>query len=73
MYTMNITLCFGKYKGHTVEEIAEADPEYLIWLRDNVEVAKTLISQKLYEECQYDVEDREREVWGEWDPFPGQD
>lgn len=38
-------LRFGKYKGSTPEEIAKRDPEYVIWLFENVKpcpVSKSL-------------------------------
>lgn len=71
---MNIVLTFGKYKGKTVEEIAEADPWYIVWLKDNVEVASPLISQELYNDCRMEVDEMERESWGgDWEPMFDQD
>lgn len=32
---------FGKYNGHTIDEIAEMDFDYLLWLRKNVYGSKT--------------------------------
>lgn len=29
-------LTFGKYEGKTLEEVVEFDPDYIIWLYDNV-------------------------------------
>ena len=30
------TITFGKYKGKTFNEIANIDPDYIIWLDENV-------------------------------------
>ena len=30
------TITFGKYKGKTFNEIANTDPDYIIWLDENV-------------------------------------
>lgn len=29
------TFTFGKYEGKSLQEVADKDPSYLIWLRDN--------------------------------------
>lgn len=36
MYSKNICLPFGQYKGLTVNEIIELDPKYLLWCMKNV-------------------------------------
>lgn len=37
IYDLDTELNFGKYKGHTVEDILTRDPEYLLWLLENVD------------------------------------
>lgn len=37
IYDLDTKLRFGKYKGYTVEDVLEKDPEYLLWLLENVE------------------------------------
>lgn len=34
---MDHVLTFGKYKGESIEDILETDPQYLIWLHNNSE------------------------------------
>ena len=34
------TITFGKYKGKTFNEIANIDPDYIIWLDKNVKTIK---------------------------------
>ena len=33
-----VPLQFGKYRGRSLADIAEEDPDYLEWLRDNVDL-----------------------------------
>ena len=33
-------ITFGKYKGNTFNEIANIDPDYIIWLDENVKTIK---------------------------------
>lgn len=35
--SLDHVLTFGKYKGETVGDILEVDPQYLIWLHNNSE------------------------------------
>lgn len=37
IYDLDTELRFGKYKGHTVEDVLARDPEYLLWLLENVD------------------------------------
>ena len=34
------TITFGKYKGKTFDEIADIDPDYILWLDENVKDVK---------------------------------
>ena len=34
------TITFGKHKGKTFNEIANIDPDYIIWLDENVKTIK---------------------------------
>lgn len=51
-------LTFGKYKGKTPMEVAENDPEYLIWAFDNVTSHKTC-TKELRDHCEQDQRDEE--------------
>ena len=44
---------FGRYKGKTLEEIAEIDPEYILWLHENVKTVK--IPRSLWEGIEWDI------------------
>lgn len=33
----NELITFGKYKGRTILEVLEEDPQYLLWANENVE------------------------------------
>lgn len=41
------TLPFGKYKGHTLPEVAEVDSDYIAWAKENMtkEPVKSLLAQ----------------------------
>lgn len=43
-------LTFGKYKGQTPNEIADADPNYITWIYENV--VPRPVSTELYEWCE---------------------
>lgn len=32
--TKDYVMSFGKYKGHTLDEISDDDPGYVVWLAD---------------------------------------
>ncbi len=32
-----IILCFGKYRGYTLRQVEESDPDYLMWLMDRLD------------------------------------
>jgi len=34
-------LTFGKYQGCCIHDVAENDPEYVVWLLDNTDIGKT--------------------------------
>jgi hypothetical protein len=34
------TITFGKYKGKTFNEISNIDPDYIVWLNENVKTIK---------------------------------
>lgn len=59
----NTKLTFGKYKGHTPEEISVVDPSYIVWMFDNIKPAKC--SKELRDGCEWDI--RENEAESEFD------
>ena len=42
-----VRLWFGKYKGDTVDSVAEKDPKYLIWAHEEIEWFK--LPKEMYE------------------------
>lgn len=58
-------LTFGKYIGHTSDEIAETDPEYLIWLYDNSKVKPC--TKHLRDLCEMDIRESESAWFDEYD------
>ena len=48
----NTPLSFGKYKGHTPEEVAVVDPSYVVWMFDNIKPAKC--SKELRDGCEWE-------------------
>ena len=45
---LNDELCFGKYKGKTIEEVLNIDHQYITWLSNNVKsivISKDIIHQ----------------------------
>ena len=46
-------LTFGKYQGITPEQMAEKDPEYILWLYDSMK--EKLCSRPLRELCAMDI------------------
>ena len=51
----NQPLNFGKYKGKAPGDIAEDDPEYVVWLYENID--PKVCSRALYRSCQNHEED----------------
>jgi hypothetical protein len=52
----NDTITFGKYKGKTLNEIAELDAGYIVWLDEEIKSIKIdtdFVSQCLREELEY--------------------
>lgn len=48
---------FGKYKGHTFDEIADMEPSYILWLSENVDSIK--LPKKWLEAVEWDVREEE--------------
>jgi len=46
---------FGKYRGKTPEEISDLDPDYLLWMYQNVK--PTPCTKSLADACQQDEYD----------------
>lgn len=59
----NTQLTFGKYKGHTPEEVSVIDPSYVVWMFDNIKPAKC--SKELRDGCEWEL--REGEAESEFD------
>jgi len=54
------TITFGKYNGQTFEEIANIDPDYILWLDKNV---KDVILPKKWIECvEMDIREKNSEL-----------
>lgn len=43
-------LVFGKYKGYSIDDIMETNPQYLIWLHNNNEFFE--LGHELLDECE---------------------
>ena len=54
------TITFGKYKGKTFDEIADIDPDYILWLDENVKDVK--LPKKWVEAVEMDVRERDSEL-----------
>lgn len=55
---------FGKYNGKTLEYVAQVDPEYIVWVRDNV--SRQYWPEgflKVCREVQYSAEEDEMDAW----------
>lgn len=59
-------LTFGKYQGSTPNEIADFDPNYIIWMRENV--ARKVVTHELYMACVDAQEDDEFDTFRDDDP-----
>jgi hypothetical protein len=53
-------ITFGKYKGKTFDEIADLDPDYILWLDKNVKNVK--LPKKWVEAIEMDVRERDSEL-----------
>jgi hypothetical protein len=53
-------ITFGKYKGKTFDEIADIDPDYILWLDENVKDVK--LSKKWIECVEMDIRERNSEL-----------
>ncbi len=54
-------ITFGKYKGKTFDEIADIDPDYILWLDENVKDVK--LPKKWIESVEMDVRERDSELY----------
>ena len=54
------TVTFGKYNGQTFEEIANIDPDYILWLDENVKDVK--LPKKWLECVEMDIRERDSEL-----------
>lgn len=52
-------LGFGKYPFSSPENIADKDPQYIIWLYENHSDGKNIVSRNLYNACVMDVEEQD--------------
>jgi len=60
-------ITFGKYKGEIFDTIAEKDPSYIIWVKENVKTVT--LPQDYTDAIEWDIMDNEDEyldAWGEW-------
>jgi len=53
-------ITFGKYKGKTFDEIANIDPDYILWLDENVKDVK--LPKKWIEAVEMDVREKSSEL-----------
>ncbi len=53
-------ITFGKYKGKTFDEIADIDPDYILWLDEKVKDVK--LPKKWIESVEMDVRERDSEL-----------
>jgi hypothetical protein len=53
-------ITFGKYKGLKPRYIADRDPQYILWMYENVKHAVTC-TKELYNQCQYEEMDDEED------------
>lgn len=51
----NIPIRFGKYQGETAAEVAQHDPEYIVWLYHAVQNAP--VSRALAIDCEQGLEE----------------
>jgi hypothetical protein len=53
-------ITFGKYKGKTFDDIADIDPDYILWLDKNVKDVK--LPKKWLKCVEMDVRERDSEL-----------
>ena len=53
-------ITFGKYNGQTFEQIANIDPDYILWLDENVKDVK--LPKKWIECVEMDIRERNSEL-----------
>jgi hypothetical protein len=53
-------ITFGKYNGKTFDEIADIDPDYILWIDENVKDVK--LPKKWIEYVEMDVRERNSEL-----------
>ena len=53
-------ITFGKYRGKTFDEIANIDPDYILWLDKNVKDVK--LPKKWIECVEMDIRERDSEL-----------
>ena len=46
---MSEIMPFGKYKGIDIDDVAEADPQYIVWLADNTDI--DILPESMVEDC----------------------
>lgn len=54
------TITFGKYNGRTFEQIVNIDPDYILWLDENVKDVK--LPKKWIECVEMDIRERDSEL-----------
>ena len=63
---------FGRYNGRTLECVVNNDPQYIVWVHDNV--ARSYWPEgfmEAYREAQFAVEEDREEMDGMDDPYNG--
>ena len=53
----SIPLSFGKYINQTPEQVAERDPQYILWMYDNIKPKPC--TKQLRDYCEMDIRDEE--------------
>jgi hypothetical protein len=54
------TITFGKHTGKTFNEISNIDPDYILWLDENVKDVK--LPKKWIEAVEMDIRERDSEL-----------
>lgn len=42
----HVIVCFGKYRGHTLKDLTETDPGYVVWMTENLDTEVVEIMKK---------------------------
>ena len=63
MKSLETVLDFGKYKGKTLEEVADIDPSYICWLHENVKTVR--IPKWFAVACEGAVREEDEELYGD--------